>query len=776
MANKNILGFNLTGSDTYYSRPYGTCSTAATTAAKAVTWAGFILTTGATILVKFSNANSASSPTLNVNSTGAKTIIYHNAALTSSLYYWSAGDVCEFVYDGTYWVLMNVGNTDTWRGITDSYSGTSTTTSLSQKGANDLYNALLNGHATTSDNSTDTYYFRKRGTITGSTDKNAGKYIKFARITVNAYAYDQCGGYMFIYDSEANYFHGILAFYLRASNTIATTSITLKWLTLTNSNYVDSISAVKVADSVYDLYFQHKHSWSTIEVQYLSTTHSKIDHAVGSFVDSISPTAISSCAVSLSGHTHTKNQITDFSHTHTKSQITDFSHTHDYLPLSGGNLTGNLTWSANTGNNTCLPGHIYRNTYDSSGNVYDHYFSGTTSTYSYANLRVKNGSSYRTLVIGGDGTLTWNGTSISLNGHTHDDRYYTESEVNTKLSGKSDVGHNHNYIVSPYYYNQSVISSDTTADTIFGQTSSESKMTCGFMSSHPLFGNYADVAMWTGYCKWGGTQFAAEYNAINPRVAIRKYNQTRSNWGDWTEFITTANIGSQSVNYATSAGSASSATNASYATSAGSATTASNANCLSSTGWGNSNLTYLQTSNDFFGNSGWAHYIIANHGSGETYYNFTLALPFWDTPKYKRLEGGTEDGWHDFLTSENYTTWLVPKTGGTFSGSVTATAFYQSSDERLKNFHDAVDVDLDKLAELKKSYFTFKDSDDKMQIGVSAQEIQRLYPELVSEDETGYLSVAYDKLSVIALAAIDELDNKVNELEERLKKLEQLIK
>ena len=105
-----------------------------------------------------------------------------------------------------------------------------------------------------------------------------------------------------------------------------------------------------------------------------------------------------------------------------------------------------------------------------------------------------------------------------------------------------------------------------------------------------------------------------------------------------------------------------------------------------------------------------------------------------------------------------------------------ASAFYQSSDERLKNFHDAVDVDLDKLAELKKSYFTFKDSDDKMQIGVSAQEIQRLYPELVSEDETGYLSVAYDKLSVVALAAIDELDNKVNELEERLKKLEQLIK
>lgn len=27
--------------------------------------------------------------------------------------------------------------------------------------------------------------------------------------------------------------------------------------------------------------------------------------------------------------------------------------------------------------------------------------------------------------------------------HTHDDRYYTESEMNTKLSGKSDTSHTH---------------------------------------------------------------------------------------------------------------------------------------------------------------------------------------------------------------------------------------------------------------------------------------------------------------------------------------------
>lgn len=36
-----------------------------------------------------------------------------------------------------------------------------------------------------------------------------------------------------------------------------------------------------------------------------------------------------------------------------------------------------------------------------------------------------------------------NQKSISFDGHTHDDRYYTESEVNNLLSGKAASSHNH---------------------------------------------------------------------------------------------------------------------------------------------------------------------------------------------------------------------------------------------------------------------------------------------------------------------------------------------
>ena len=92
--------------------------------------------------------------------------------------------------------------------------------------------------------------------------------------------------------------------------------------------------------------------------------------------------------------------------------------------------------------------------------------------------------------------------------------------------------------------------------------------------------------------------------------------------------------------------------------------------------------------------------------------------------------------------------------------------FYQSSDERLKEIKNKINVDIDKLCKLNKFYFTFKnDENNVLQIGVSAQEVQKIYPELVSESNNGYLSVDYPKLSVIALSAIDKLNERIERLE-----------
>ena len=88
---------------------YGTCSTAAATAAKVVACTGFKLVTGARIIVKFAVTNTADNPTLNVNSSGAKAIQYRGAAINAG--YLAANRTLEFVYDGPAYQL--IGDLDT---------------------------------------------------------------------------------------------------------------------------------------------------------------------------------------------------------------------------------------------------------------------------------------------------------------------------------------------------------------------------------------------------------------------------------------------------------------------------------------------------------------------------------------------------------------------------------------------------------------------------------------------------------------------------------------
>lgn len=118
---------------------------------------------------------------------------------------------------------------------------------------------------------------------------------------------------------------------------------------------------------------------------------------------------------------------------------------------------------------------------------------------------------------------------------------------------------------------------------------------------------------------------------------------------------------------------------------------------------------------------------------------------------------------------------IISDIGIDTNGSVSATnGFFQTSDANLKNFSDPIPVDLEKLSTLKKHYFTWKTGGER-QIGVCAQEIQELYPEIVNQSNDGTLSVDYTKLSVVALAAIDDLYKKNQELEERLAKLESIL-
>ena len=87
---------------------YGTCSTASNTSAKVVTCDDFSLFTGAEITVKFTNAPTTDTITLNVNNSGAKNVDF--SACGNKPYDEIKANGCYgFVYDGTSWIYKGSG-------------------------------------------------------------------------------------------------------------------------------------------------------------------------------------------------------------------------------------------------------------------------------------------------------------------------------------------------------------------------------------------------------------------------------------------------------------------------------------------------------------------------------------------------------------------------------------------------------------------------------------------------------------------------------------------
>jgi hypothetical protein len=128
----------------------------------------------------------------------------------------------------------------------------------------------------------------------------------------------------------------------------------------------------------------------------------------------------------------------------------------------------------------------------------------------------------------------------------------------------------------------------------------------------------------------------------------------------------------------------------------------------------------------------------------------------------------TSDGWVIIESSEDFN--VTARNIEISQDGCYATAFYETSDENLKDFTDDITVDFNKLKEIRKSYFTWKDGDQNLHIGTSAQDVQKVYPELVSENSEGNLTVDYAKLSIIALSAIDKLDERLSRIEKILNK------
>ena len=96
------------------------------------------------------------------------------------------------------------------------------------------------------------------------------------------------------------------------------------------------------------------------------------------------------------------------------------------------------------------------------------------------------------------------------------------------------------------------------------------------------------------------------------------------------------------------------------------------------------------------------------------------------------------------------------------TGRLSATIVNSLSDEKLKKDISTIDDALDKVKQLRGVDYTWKESEEKSK-GVIAQELQEVFPELVSESESG-LSVNYNGIIGVLIEAIKEQQKQIDKL------------
>jgi hypothetical protein len=157
---------------------------------------------------------------------------------------------------------------------------------------------------------------------------------------------------------------------------------------------------------------------------------------------------------------------------------------------------------------------------------------------------------------------------------------------------------------------------------------------------------------------------------------------------------------------------------------------------------------------------------------------------------YLTLNADPTTGLH--AASKQYVdTYYVPKSGGSFTGnvtipnltisgsSVTATGatincyaliasgdISLSSDERIKEDIRTIDDATGIVEQLRGVSYVRKDT-GKLGIGVVAQEVEKVLPQLVATDANGMKSVAYANMVGVLIQAVKELSARIDELEAR---------
>lgn len=110
------------------------------------------------------------------------------------------------------------------------------------------------------------------------------------------------------------------------------------------------------------------------------------------------------------------------------------------------------------------------------------------------------------------------------------------------------------------------------------------------------------------------------------------------------------------------------------------------------------------------------------------------------------------------------------------NGDAFASGLWLSSDKRFKQNEKTISGALEKLDHVKGVSYQFKKSEstnernfsEGTQLGFMAQDLQKIFPELVKENSDGYLAVNYSGMIPVLVEAIKELKTEINTLKTQL--------
>ena len=103
------------------------------------------------------------------------------------------------------------------------------------------------------------------------------------------------------------------------------------------------------------------------------------------------------------------------------------------------------------------------------------------------------------------------------------------------------------------------------------------------------------------------------------------------------------------------------------------------------------------------------------------------------------------------------------------TGLLTSTDYNSSSDKRLKKNIKTVENAVEKIQALRGVTFDWKEGSSKG-IGLIAQEVEKIIPDVVTSDENGYMGIKYTNIIGILVEAIKDQQEQINTLRKQVEK------